>query len=96
MTTTDQHPTSDPHQLREKYRVERDKRIRRDGNEQYVATTGDFSNYVDDPYTPRIDRAPVFDTVEVVIIGGGGHGQQPCRQTTDHPPASGRERDQRD
>ena len=40
----------DPDDLREKYRFERDKRLRDDGNEQYVEIKGDFSNYVDDPY----------------------------------------------
>ena len=40
----------DPDALREKYREERDKRIRSDGNEQYTGVTGDFSRYVDDPY----------------------------------------------
>ena len=64
----------DPAALKAKYLAERDRRLRQDGNQQYVATTGDFSNYVDDPYTPRIDRAPVFDTVEVVMMGGGDDG----------------------
>ena len=39
-----------PEALREKYRQERDKRIRSDGNDQYTEVTGDFSRYVDDPY----------------------------------------------
>ncbi len=64
----------DPAALKAKYLAERDRRLRQDGNEQYVEVAGDFSNYVDDPYTPRIERAPVFDTVEVVIIGGGFGG----------------------
>ena len=38
----------DPDQLREKYREERDKRIRADGNDQYIEVTGDFSHYIDD------------------------------------------------
>ena len=40
----------DPDALRAKYREERDKRIRADGNEQYVEVRGDFSRYVDDPH----------------------------------------------
>ena len=36
--------------LRERYRIERDKRVRADGNDQYIEVTGDFSRYVDDPY----------------------------------------------
>ena len=37
----------DPDALREKYRLERDKRLRVDANEQYQQVTGDFSHYVD-------------------------------------------------
>ena len=40
----------DPDALREKYRQERDKRLRADGNEQYREVKGDFSHYVNDPY----------------------------------------------
>ncbi len=62
----------DPDELREKYRVERDKRIRLDGNEQYQEVKGDFSQYVDDPYiAPGFVREPLRDEVDVVIIGGG-------------------------
>ena len=39
----------DPDQLREKYREERDKRVRADGNDQYIEVSGDFSHYIDDP-----------------------------------------------
>ena len=39
----------DPDALREKYRIERDKRLREDGNEQYQEVVGDFSHYIDDP-----------------------------------------------
>ena len=68
-------PSFDPDALREKYRAERDKRIRPDGNDQYVEVTGDFSHYVDDPYAGEDrERAPVRSEVEVVIIGGGFGG----------------------
>ena len=40
----------DPDALRARYRAERDKRLRPDGNDQYIETKGDFSRYVDDPY----------------------------------------------
>ena len=39
----------DPDALREKYREERDKRLRSDGNDQYIAMDGEFSRYLDDP-----------------------------------------------
>jgi cation diffusion facilitator CzcD-associated flavoprotein CzcO len=65
----------DPDVLREKYRHERDKRVRDDGNDQYVEVTAEFSQYVDDPYVePGFTRDPVFDHVEVAIIGGGFGG----------------------
>jgi cyclohexanone monooxygenase len=65
----------DPDALRERYREERDKRLRPDGNEQYVEVTAEFSNYVDDPYVePGFTREPVFDEVEVAIIGAGFGG----------------------
>src|SRR5271166_1379088 len=65
----------DPDALRAKYREERDKRIRTDGNEQYVEVKGDFSRYIDDPYVdPGFTRAPLNDAVDVVIIGGGFGG----------------------
>src|SRR3954466_16365133 len=65
----------DPDALRDKYREERDKRIRPDGNEQYVEVKAEFSNYVDDPYVePGFTRDPVFDEVDVAVIGGGFGG----------------------
>jgi cyclohexanone monooxygenase len=65
----------DPDALRQKYRAERDKRLRLDGNEQYVEVTGDFAHYVDDPYVePGHTREPLTDAVEVVVIGGGFGG----------------------
>ena len=64
----------DPAALKSKYLNERDKRLRADANDQYIEVKGDFSNFVDDPYVERIERAPLFDTVEVAIIGGGFGG----------------------
>ncbi len=65
----------DPEALRAKYRIERDKRLRADGNEQYQEVKGDFSRYIDDPYVaPGFERPPLTDEVEVVVIGGGYGG----------------------
>ncbi len=65
----------DPDSLREKYRQERDKRLRADGNEQYREVVGDFARYLDDPYVPAgFTRAPLNDEVEVIVIGGGFGG----------------------
>ena len=64
----------DPDELKAKYLAERDKRLRSDGNEQYIEVQGDFSDYVDDPYEKKVAREPLNDTVEIVIIGGGFGG----------------------
>ncbi len=64
----------DPDQLREKYRQERDKRIRTDANTQYRETAGDFTRFVEDPYATPDDRLPLSDEVDVAIIGGGFGG----------------------
>ena len=60
--------------LRAKYRDERDKRIRPDGNEQYIEPSGRFAHFLDDPYTVRVERPPLTDEVTVVFIGGGFAG----------------------
>ena len=66
----------DPNALREKYRQERDKRVRPDGNEQYQEVKGELAHYVEDPYVePGFTREPLTDEVEIVIIGGGFGGQ---------------------
>ena len=58
--------------LREKYRQERDKRIRPEGNEQYIEASGEFANsYEVDPYTPVTPRAPITGELDVVILGAG-------------------------
>ncbi|MEO8541645.1 MAG: NAD(P)-binding protein, partial [bacterium] len=63
----------DPDALREKYRLERDKRLRNDGNDQYIEITGQFAHYVEDPYVQPISREPVTSDVDVAVVGGG-HG----------------------
>ncbi|AWS40092.1 NAD(P)/FAD-dependent oxidoreductase [Streptosporangium sp. 'caverna'] len=64
----------DKESLRQKYLEERDKRLRPDGNDQYLRLTGRFAHYLDDPYTPITERAPKTDHVTVAFIGGGFAG----------------------
>src|ERR1700687_3154916 len=65
----------DPDALRVNAREERDKRVRVEGNDQYVEAKGDFSRYVDDPYVdPGFTREPLTDEVAVLVIGGGFGG----------------------
>jgi cation diffusion facilitator CzcD-associated flavoprotein CzcO len=60
--------------LRARYRAERDKRLRPDGNEQYLQPTGRFAHLLDDPYVAKTPRAPRTDDVTVAFIGGGFAG----------------------
>src|SRR5689334_7842843 len=65
----------DPEALHAKYLAERDRRVRPDGVEQYVEIKAEFSRYIDDPYVaPGFTRAPVFDEVQIAIVGGGFGG----------------------
>ena len=65
----------DPDFLAQKYLEERDKRLREDGNDQYLEVKGEFSYFAEDPYVDEeIQRSPLEDEVEVIIIGGGFGG----------------------
>ena len=65
----------DPDALREKYRLERDKRLRPDGIGQYQELTGELGAFLDDPHVAEIvPRAPVDEELDVVVIGGGFSG----------------------
>jgi cyclohexanone monooxygenase len=66
----------DPAALREKYRTERDKRIREDGESQYIEAASQFAHYAeDDPYAdPDFERAPLTLQIDVAVIGAGFSG----------------------
>ena len=66
--------TEDREAVLAKYAAERAKRLRPDGNDQYVRPAGEFAHYLDDPHTPRTSRAPLSDHRTVAIIGGGFAG----------------------
>ena len=75
MTAIDsRNPTIDKQALRSKYLAERDKRLRADGNEQYLRLDGRFAQYLDDPYTPVTPREPRTDHVTFAFVGGGFAG----------------------
>ncbi len=57
-----------------KYVAERDKRLRADGNDQYLQVKGHLAHYLDDPYTPKAERAPKTDHVTFAFVGGGFAG----------------------
>ncbi len=64
----------DQESVKQKYREERDKRLRPDGNGQYLRLTDQLSHYLDDPYTPVTEREPKTDHVTFAFIGGGFGG----------------------
>jgi cation diffusion facilitator CzcD-associated flavoprotein CzcO len=64
----------DAEALRSRYARERAKRIRPDGNDQYLELTGQFTRLLDDPYTERIERDAKRDHVTVAFVGGGFAG----------------------
>ena len=63
-----------PDELRQRYRDERDKRVRAEANEQYTEIAGEFAHYLDDPYIKFEERAPIIKEVQVAIVGGGFGG----------------------
>jgi cation diffusion facilitator CzcD-associated flavoprotein CzcO len=66
--------TIDTAALRRRYAEERDKRLRPDGNDQYLRLAGEYARYLDDPHTPWTERAPRTDHRTVVCVGGGFAG----------------------
>ncbi|MBR7619347.1 NAD(P)/FAD-dependent oxidoreductase [Phenylobacterium sp. 20VBR1] len=72
--TTEAVTTIDKKALLAKYIAERDKRLRTDGNAQYLEVKGNLAHYLDDPYTPRVERAPKTDHVTFAFVGGGFAG----------------------
>lgn len=74
---TDCPPTQTPDDfdidaLREKYAVERARRLRSDGSSQYLELKDDFVEFAEvDPHTAVTPREPIDADIEVVVLGGG-------------------------
>jgi len=62
--------------LREKYAAEREKRLRDQGDRQYIETVGEMAEYAEhDPHAESDGaRDPITKDFEVVVIGGGFGG----------------------
>lgn len=62
-------------ELRRRYRLERERRVRPDGTRQYLAADAEFGYYADDPYAAEAgQREPLRDRVDVAVVGGGFGG----------------------
>ncbi len=71
---TSQLTASDRAALRARYRAERDKRLRSDGNNQYLEATGRYAHLLDDPYTRVTPRDALNIDVQVLVVGAGFGG----------------------
>ncbi|MGO9509503.1 MAG: NAD(P)-binding protein, partial [Mycobacterium sp.] len=80
MTNPDCPPTETPDDidlpaLREKYRQEREKRLRPEGSKQYIELVDEFAGYYEtDPHTPPLVRDPIDADIDVAVLGGGFGG----------------------
>ncbi len=61
--------------LKEKYRYERERRMRPDGQKQFAKTTEEFKEeYLHDPHTPVEPRDPISEDLDVAVLGSGWSG----------------------
>ncbi len=61
--------------LRERYRKEREKRMRREGEGQYFRPAGQVvEDFSADPHTPIKPRDPVNEDIDCIVIGAGWGG----------------------
>jgi cyclohexanone monooxygenase len=61
--------------LRQKYRAEREKRLRPEGSRQYVQTGDRFAAFGEvDPHTPYVERDVIDTDIDVAVLGGGFAG----------------------
>ena len=71
------HENIDVEALKEKYREERDRRLVRDGTNQYYFAEGKFAHFNEDPHAgSMLERDPIVKNVDVVIIGTGFGGME--------------------
>lgn len=75
MTTPQASVPEEIAELRQRYHLERERRVRPDGVGQYLDTEAEFGYYAADPYTGEpAEREPLHDTVDVAVVGGGFGG----------------------
>jgi cyclohexanone monooxygenase len=58
--------------FRDRYRRERDKRLREDGTEQFIFAEGRYAKFEDDPWVDRREARGTLDLdLDLLVIGGG-------------------------
>jgi cyclohexanone monooxygenase len=58
--------------IREKYRREREKRLREEGTDQFNFAEGRYSHFDDDPWAdPPAPRDPLVEELDLLVIGAG-------------------------
>ena len=68
-------PEIDHAALRAKYLAERDKRLRPEGQGQYLVAEGEFEEFHEaDPHTRVLPRPPIAEDIDVAVLGGGFAG----------------------
>ncbi|WP_280381947.1 flavin-containing monooxygenase [Nocardia wallacei] len=68
-------PEVDREALRAKYLAERDKRLRPEGQRQYLEAENEFAEFYEhDPHMPVVPREPISADIDVVVLGGGFAG----------------------
>ena len=73
MALNEEHLT--PDEIRERYRIEREKRLRADGTAQFKSIDGEWADFGRDPFVdPNFTRDAVNEETEVVIVGAGFGG----------------------
>ncbi|MEV7304085.1 MULTISPECIES: flavin-containing monooxygenase [Streptomyces] len=75
MTTTQPNRPDELTALRQRYSLERERRVRPDGALQYQQPVAEFGYYAADPYVDDVtERQPLHDVVDVAVVGGGFGG----------------------
>ena len=68
-------PDTQDDAMLEKYRLEREKRLRADTTDQYVKLVDEYTELVDDPFADlSFTRAAIKEEIDVLIVGGGMTG----------------------
>jgi cyclohexanone monooxygenase len=61
--------------LKRKYLAERDKRLRKDGDRQFIEAKGEFADFAFDPHAVKpMTRPAISEDIDVLVVGAGFGG----------------------